>query len=529
MSSKPFNDRQVKVGNAVIKVMSTVNTWIYRASKGKLGGKFPGGAPICLLTSTGRRSGRPRTAPLLYLRDGEDVIVVASKGGMPQHPEWYLNIQANPEVEIEIGDHKGRYLAHTADDARRASSGRNWSRCTRTTRTTKPAPTVRYRSSSAPLPDMVSADAPPGIDPTALAALRRRIQDEVDASRMPAAQLAIGFEGEVRHVESFGAARDDSRFAVFSVTKAFVAGVVWQLLAEGSLELDMPVTELVPSFAAAGEVTLAHLLTHTGGFPQAPLGPPEWDRREDRLAKFSTWKLQYPPGEHFEYHATSGHWVIAEMVESVEGHDLGRSIRERLLEPLGLPRFLLGGPGAAAADIEELTPVGTPPSAVEIEAVFGIPDLDPGEIGPDILVHFNDPGIRAVGVPAGGGISDAATIAAYYQALMHNPDDFWDPTVLCHGTAHVHCDLPDPVSGVPANRTLGLTMAGDDGQAALRGMGHTVSAQTFGHNGAAGQIAWADPASGLSFAFCTSALEANFIHEARRTAAIASRAGVLRA
>ena len=58
-------------------------------------------------------------------------------------------------------------------------------------------------------------------------------------------------------------------------------------------------------------------------------------------------------------------------------------------------------------------------------------------------------------------------------------------------------------------------------------MGHTVSAQAFGHNGAGGQIAWADPATGLSFAFCTSGIEQNFIHESRRVAAIASRAGAL--
>lgn len=367
--------------------------------------------------------------------------------------------------------------------------------------------------------------ATPGADE--LTALRDRIQREVDAGRLPAAQLAVGIDGEVAHVEAFGEADPGTRFSVFSVTKAFVAAVVWQLLAEGRLTPDTRVTELVPAFAAADEVTVRHLLTHTGGFPLAPLGPPEWDRREDRLARFGRWKLPYEPGEHFEYHATAGHWVLAEMVEVVEGHDLRTAIAERVTGPLELDRFSLGGPEAEQADVAELTAVGTTPSPAEIEEAFGIADVDLGEVTPDVLLQFNAPEVRRAGIPGGGGIADAATIASLYQAFLHDPLELWDPRWLRAGTAEIHCSLPDPLTGIPANRTLGLVLAGDDGKASLRGMGHTTSPRTFGHNGAGGQIAWADPETGLSFAFCTSAVEADFIREARRTAAIGSRAGVL--
>lgn len=367
------------------------------------------------------------------------------------------------------------------------------------------------------------------LDAGALAALRERVDREVDAGRIPAAQLAVGHRGEVVHTEAFGNADDEMRFAVFSVTKALIAATVWQLLDEGTLEIDTPITELVPSFAAAEHVTLKHLLTHTGGFPFAPLGPPRWGTADQRAEQYRRWRLQYPPGEHFEYHATSGHWIIAEMISTAEGRDFREVVATRLLEPLGLSRFVLGGDEAAQADIAELRLVGEPPDADELEALFGTPEPDLGEVTPEILVQFNEPEVRRVGVPGAGGISDAATLAAFYQHLLHNTGDMWSPSVLADGTARIHCDLPDPLTGVPANRTLGLVLAGDDHKSSLRGMGHTVSAQTFGHNGAAGQIAWADPASGLSFAFCTSAIERNFIHEARRTAAIASRAGVLRA
>jgi CubicO group peptidase (beta-lactamase class C family) len=159
--------------------------------------------------------------------------------------------------------------------------------------------------------------------------------------------------------------------------------------------------------------------------------------------------------------------------------------------------------------------------------VLGIAELEMGEVTPEILLGFNDPDVRAVGIPGGGGVSSAVALAAYYQALLHDRAGLWDPAVLAEGTARVHCDLPDPMLGHPSNRTLGLVLAGDDGLAALRGMGHRVSPRAFGHNGAAGQIAFADPESGISFAFCTSGVELNPLREARRTAAIATRAAQL--
>jgi deazaflavin-dependent oxidoreductase (nitroreductase family) len=108
---KPFTPRQVRFGNVVIKVMSHLNTWVYRASGGRLGGRMPGGQPVLLLTTIGRKTGQPQTAPLLYLEDGDGYVVVASKGGMPHHPLWFKNLEANPNVEVEVGSRK---LAMTA-------------------------------------------------------------------------------------------------------------------------------------------------------------------------------------------------------------------------------------------------------------------------------------------------------------------------------------------------------------------------------------------------------------------------------
>ncbi|MFI6788630.1 nitroreductase family deazaflavin-dependent oxidoreductase [Nonomuraea sp. NPDC050383] len=74
----------------------------FRANGGKVGGMFEGGN-LVLLTTTGRKSGKQVTSPVMYLKDGERIVVVASYAGADHHPAWYLNLEANPSVTVEIG------------------------------------------------------------------------------------------------------------------------------------------------------------------------------------------------------------------------------------------------------------------------------------------------------------------------------------------------------------------------------------------------------------------------------------------
>jgi deazaflavin-dependent oxidoreductase (nitroreductase family) len=85
----------------------------YRETGGEEGHDWQGTKTL-LLTTTGRRSGEPRELPLIYGRHGDDYLVVASKGGAPQHPAWYLNLQENPEVEVQVGDERFKARARTA-------------------------------------------------------------------------------------------------------------------------------------------------------------------------------------------------------------------------------------------------------------------------------------------------------------------------------------------------------------------------------------------------------------------------------
>ena len=76
--------------------------------------------PVCLVTTVGRKSGQLRTVPLCYLREGDAIVLVASQGGLPTNPQWYFNVKANPEVQIEIGKQRRGYRARVADKAERA-------------------------------------------------------------------------------------------------------------------------------------------------------------------------------------------------------------------------------------------------------------------------------------------------------------------------------------------------------------------------------------------------------------------------
>ena len=89
--------------------MPDMNDWnrqlieAFRANKGKVGGMWEG-RPLLLLTTTGAKSGQRRTNPVMYLRDGERLLVFASKGGAPTNPDWYHNLVAHPEVTVEVGN-----------------------------------------------------------------------------------------------------------------------------------------------------------------------------------------------------------------------------------------------------------------------------------------------------------------------------------------------------------------------------------------------------------------------------------------
>jgi len=108
--------------NAGQRFFSGMHTFVYRLFGGKMVGRF-GASPVLLLTTIGRKTGQARTWPLLYLKDGERFVLVASNSGAQNHPSWWLNLQAQPDAEIQIGNKK---IAVTAVQAEPEEKKRLW-------------------------------------------------------------------------------------------------------------------------------------------------------------------------------------------------------------------------------------------------------------------------------------------------------------------------------------------------------------------------------------------------------------------
>lgn len=374
-----------------------------------------------------------------------------------------------------------------------------------------------------------------GIAPGRLEALLARVRRDVDDGTLDSAQVAVARHGRLVCFETFGAAvqggerrpaTNETLYAVFSSTKAVVGAATWALIEEGLLSIEERVADIIPEWATNGKdaITVEQVMLHIGGFPRAPMGPPDWETREGRLRALSRWSLNWEPGSQFEYHATSAHWVLAEIIERRTGQDFRAYVHERILGPAGVEDFWLGLPPELDGRVAEVGYRGEPVP----------PPGGWGEVTPQAILRFNDPGTRRVGVPGGGGIGTAAALALFYQPLIHGGRAADGRIVLKPGTIDYATRVRtleyhrDPVLGHPVNRALTVVVAGEDGNSHLRGFGRTVSPRAFGHGGAGGQIGWGDPETGISLGYCTNTF-VDEIAAGRRITAVSSLAASLAA
>ena len=256
-----------------------------------------------------------------------------------------------------------------------------------------------------------------GVDSARLELFLARARLEVDSGVLPSVQVAAARHGKLVAFETYGAATNDSKYILQSVGRNVVAAVVWKLINDGLLDVDDLVVDVIPEFGTNGkhEVTLEHVLTHTAGFPFAPLGYPKMLDRQTRLAAFERWKLDWPPGSRIQFHLTSAAWVIAELVERKTGMPFADYLRTAIVEPLGLG-FILPLP----ADQYD-SPVLAAPVAIDRTS-------DEDEVDPWGPWYLANPDVLAGGEPSHSIVGSAADIAQLMQALFHS--GLWDEATV---------------------------------------------------------------------------------------------------
>jgi CubicO group peptidase (beta-lactamase class C family) len=330
-----------------------------------------------------------------------------------------------------------------------------------------------------------------GVDPARLDVLLRRVRLEVEHGPLSSVQVAVARHGKLAAFETIGAARPEQRYILQSVGRGVVAGIVWKLIGEGLLDTGERVAEIISEFATNGKetVTVHQVLTHTAGFPFAPLGYPKMTTRNQRLEAFGRWKLSYEPGTQFQYHLTSAAWIIGEIVERRTGLDFADYLRQEITEPLGLT-------------LETKVPVERQQETiawpVAIDRTSDDQQVDPW--GP---WYLTDPDILAAGEPSHSIVGTASDVALFYQALFTS--GLWNPDAVAEGS-RIHNSAAAAGEKLYGGSDLITHMAlfcTVTGNSPGDWMPSTASQATFGSGGAPCQMGWMDPESGVSFAFLT--------------------------
>ncbi len=303
-----------------------------------------------------------------------------------------------------------------------------------------------------------------------LDAAAEQIQRSVDAGDVKAAALQVTRDGQ-RLVRTFGLAKSpDSVFLLASITKPMTAAGVMLLVDRGVISLADPVRKYIPEFSGGDRdlVTIRHLLTHTSGLPDQLPENIDLRKRHAPLKEFVAGACRTPllfrPGSKVSYQSM-GILLAAEIAERVTSRPFRDFLRDEVFQPLGMKHTSLGLGGRRIAD--------TMPAQVQsAPALYGTAEND---------WNWNSPYWRDLGAPWGGAHSTVGDVTALLRAFL-KPDG----RVLRTATARA----------MVTNQTPDLNEAWGYGwMLKPGGFGKSCSPKTFGHWGATGTVAWADPAT----------------------------------
>ncbi len=339
-----------------------------------------------------------------------------------------------------------------------------------------------------------------------LAQLDRLILAHIEEGRYPGCQIAIARHGQLALYRTYGDARiaptrlpaaDDTLWLLFSNTKMLTMAAIWGLVDDGILSFHDRIADHIPEFARHGKdaVTIFDAATHQAGFPGADVSRTAWTDHARMRAEVCAFPLEWPTGSRLHYHGRGAHLALAMVIEAVTNRDYRDAIRERVTAPLGLADELFVG-----------VPLIEQHRCADIHA-------PPGDQLAD-----NSPAFREAGLPHGGGFGTARAMAAFYQMMLGNGRlgamRVFSRRLIEYVTRDHTGDRPDAgMGGIAMHRGLGPHLRGTGGRS--RGLGSLASPWVYGHGGVGTSYCWADPTTGVSFAYLTNFVQPDPWHSLR--------------
>ncbi|MBL7174561.1 MAG: beta-lactamase family protein [Desulfobacteraceae bacterium] len=304
----------------------------------------------------------------------------------------------------------------------------------------------------------------------------------------------------------------DTLFAAASCTKGITATCIHILADRKAIDYDLPIANIWPEFAAHGkdQITIRHALTHQAGIPQMPDNvTPEmmcdWDAMCTAIADLPPlWEA----GKKTGYHALTFGWILGEVVRRADGRPISVFLQDEICKPLGIKDLYLGIPDEVEDRVANTSAAPPPP-----DAPVPPPDLLFLRAIPLVILmsgFANRPDTRRASIPAGLGIMTAQALARHYAALAQggeldgtrilSPESIGIATQL---QTEAYDEVVGPIPGYPqpVRKALGYWLGGPRTPADSYHAAMGDKSTTFGHPGAGGMIAFADPEQRFSFAF----------------------------